>query len=167
MRNVVRTLEVVDWDDSGSLQHNDSPTPATQNAPLRRPGSVISNAVSLSLRSPALACLWNNDVFHPPHYLECTGDMPSSCVYRDKTEVRQNRSTSELSNCSQLNGRRRGTDGRRGATGDRRDVFWYLGTAALRSGLFDIFPGFQFPIPVCPTLGCSTPYQPVRMIPRR
>ena len=88
MGHVVRTLEVVDWDDSGSLQHNDPVTPATQNAPLRRPGSVISNALSLSLRSPALACLWNDDAFHTPHDLECTGDMPGNCMYSDKMEVR-------------------------------------------------------------------------------
>src|SRR5882724_4478575 len=32
--------------------------------------------------------------------------------------------------------------------GDRRDVFWYLGTGAFRSGLFDISRCFPFPIPV-------------------
>jgi len=47
-------------------------------------------------------CLWNDDSFHTPHNLKCTGNMPGNCMYSDKMEVRQNRSTSEPNNCSQL-----------------------------------------------------------------
>ena len=88
MVHVVRTLEAVDWDDSASLQHNDPVTPATENAPFRCPGFVIPNVVSLPRRSPTLAGLWNDDAFHTPHDLECTGDMPRNCMYSDKMEVR-------------------------------------------------------------------------------
>jgi hypothetical protein len=88
MGHVVRTLEVADWDDSGSLQHNDPVAPATENAPLWCPGSVISNAVSLSPRSPALACLWNDDAFHPPHDLQCARNFLGNCMHSDKMEVR-------------------------------------------------------------------------------